>query len=203
MTTKYNVEIIGKNENALRFRIKREESYLSFLEIFELWEHSVEFIRFYVSFLNSVDYLAYYWEHPALSNLYLNKRYECILQRSQPLDHLPINERAFSKYILKEDEVVDFMNLGKNARLIVPSKKSKQDIYNHLGKFLQLAKEDQIISLFHRIGHLIKKEIDIKKIIWLNTAGLGVIWLHIRLDTKPKYYKTANYKRADFLEKLL
>lgn len=32
--------------------------------------------------------------------------------------------------------------------------------------------------------------------IWLNTAGAGVPWLHIRLDSRPKYYRYQPYTLA-------
>ncbi len=28
---------------------------------------------------------------------------------------------------------------------------------------------------------------------WLSTAGHGVAWLHVRLDTRPKYYRYTPY----------
>jgi len=31
---------------------------------------------------------------------------------------------------------------------------------------------------------------------WLSTAGLGVYWLHLRLDSRPKYYRYQPYKAA-------
>jgi hypothetical protein len=30
--------------------------------------------------------------------------------------------------------------------------------------------------------------------VWLSTSGLGVYWLHVRLDTHPKYYQYQPYK---------
>ena len=30
--------------------------------------------------------------------------------------------------------------------------------------------------------------------VWLNTDGSGVPWLHVRLDSKPKYIKHAEYR---------
>lgn len=32
------------------------------------------------------------------------------------------------------------------------------------------------------------------KPVWLNTAGGGVPWLHIRLDDQPKYYRYQAYR---------
>ena len=29
---------------------------------------------------------------------------------------------------------------------------------------------------------------------WLSTAGMGVYWLHVRVDSRPKYYRYQGYK---------
>lgn len=197
----YTVEIIAKNEDKIRFKIKNEEHFLTFNEVFNLWESNPNFIQFYVSELRNMGLDAFYWEHPALKTIFLENNYECIIQRSIPLETKEINENAFSDYIYKNEQVVDFMNLGKNARLVIPTKQSEKSIYNHLGKFINYATEEQIIAVFQRVGQKIKEEIEKKETIWLNTAGLGIIWLHIRLDTKPKYYKTKQYKDEVFLGK--
>lgn len=199
MKQEFSIEIKGQNENTVRFRIKKEERNLSFKEVFELWSSNSEFVNFYKDELIRSEYEAFYWEHPAIKNEFLEKKYECILQRSKPLEHLPSNESAFKEYIHSKSQVVDFMNLGKNARLVVPTKKTDEEIYNHLGKFIRYAKNEQIIETFKRVGITIFEEMEKQKIIWLNTAGLGVIWLHIRMDTRPKYYKTKGYKEPDFL----
>ena len=68
-----------------------------------------------------------------------------------------------------------------------------------MGKFLRFAEKGQIVEVFKRVGKVIVEEIEKEKIVWLNTAGLGVIWLHVRMDTRPKYYKTKKYKDPDFL----
>jgi hypothetical protein len=30
--------------------------------------------------------------------------------------------------------------------------------------------------------------------IWLSTAGDGIAWLHVRLDSRPKYYSYGPYR---------
>ena len=30
--------------------------------------------------------------------------------------------------------------------------------------------------------------------VWLSTAGMGIAWLHIRLDDRPKYYGYREYR---------
>jgi hypothetical protein len=34
--------------------------------------------------------------------------------------------------------------------------------------------------------------------LWLSTSGLGVAWLHVRLDSRPKYYSYAPYRRSEY-----
>jgi len=192
-------EIQEQKENSTRFRVKRDTQYLSFKEVFELWRNSSEFVRFYVATLIKLNYQAFYWEHPAINKGFLKKKYECVVQQSQRLTLLAVNETAFERYLYVKEEVADFMNLGKNARLVIPTKKTKADIYNHMGKFIRMATEQQLLALFKRVGKVIKEAMEKQQLIWLSTAGEGVIWLHVRLDTSPKYYKTAAYKNPNFL----
>lgn len=202
MNQKFNIEIKGQNENTVRFRLKNGEQNLTFEEVFESWESNPKFVAFYKDELIKLNFEAFYWEHPAMKKEFLGKKYECILQRSRPLEHLPINESAFKDYIHLNAQATDFMNLGKNARLVVPTKRTDKEIYNHMSKFIRLAEQEQIIEVFKRVGKSILEEIESQKLIWLNTAGLGVIWLHIRMDTRPKYYKTTRYKEPDFLSNI-
>ncbi|HJK90133.1 MAG TPA: hypothetical protein RMH85_01225 [Polyangiaceae bacterium LLY-WYZ-15_(1-7)] len=32
--------------------------------------------------------------------------------------------------------------------------------------------------------------------LWVSTSGGGVPWLHLRLDSSPKYYRHRPYRRA-------
>lgn len=32
--------------------------------------------------------------------------------------------------------------------------------------------------------------------VWLNTAGGGVPWLHLRIDSRPKYYTFEPYRKC-------
>ncbi|WP_291721579.1 DUF6940 family protein [Bernardetia sp.] len=195
----YKVEMVEQSEQIKRFYLLKNESYLTFNEVFELWQADDNFITFYINTLINFDYKAFHWEHPCLEEPFLDKKYECTITKSKRLEAASVNEEAFKEHIYTNECVIDFMNLGKNARLIIPSKKTDKEVYNHLGKFIRAAPKEQIMEVFKRTGKLVTKEIKENGKIWLNTAGLGVIWLHIRLDTKPKYYKTRKYKDPNFL----
>jgi len=200
MKEAFTIEIKGQSDHSVRFRLKNGNKNLSFKEVFELWINDIAFTNFYTKVITKLNYEAFYWEHPAINKAFLEKKYECVLQRSKPLEHLKINEKAFEKHITKKNALVtDFMNLGKNARLIVPTKATTQEIYNHLGKFIRHAERKQVLEIFKRIGQKMLEESKKDEFVWLNTAGLGVIWLHIRIDAKPKYYKTKTYRNPLFL----
>ena len=98
--------------------------------------------------------------------------------------------RHFSE---SEGGVAVFDNLGGDARLIVPVPDSAGESFPHLGAFMQAATVERKrifwaevgASMLERLGH---------RPIWLNTAGDGVAWLHVRLDSRPKYYHFTPYK---------
>jgi hypothetical protein len=49
----------------------------------------------------------------------------------------------------------------------------------------------------HELWQAVGKAMDARlgpKPIWLSTAGMGVAWLHVRLDSRPKYYGFDEYK---------
>lgn len=194
----YSTKILGQDSTAIRFNILKNDTLISFQEVFELWESNSDFIEFYVQSIKEFDFKAFFWEHPGLTMQTIVRPYECILQKSENFDSRIINERAFKDYLHTSNYVEDFLNLGKNARLVIPTKQSNAEVYKHLGSFIFHAESLQIQALFNRIGTVVQQEIEKQAMIWLNTAGMGVIWLHVRMDTKPKYYRTKNYKRIDF-----
>ena len=193
-------KIIAKTETAIRFRITQNGQLLSFQEVFELWSQSVDFRTFYIHFLAEHTFSALYWEHPGLRTSLLNHPYECVVLISTSLDRRSLNQDAFADFFQTEELVTNFDNLGKNARLIVPTPTGEVNHYKHLAKFLRADKSPQQHALFQQIGQLMLQKIHPEKTIWLNTAGNGVIWLHVRLDSRPKYYKTQAYRAPDFLK---
>lgn len=200
MDKKWFTKVIAQNEDACRIKILENDNLLSFQEVFEYWQTSSDFTQFYVKTLLDLDFEGYFWEHPALKNDFLSKPYECVMLNTRSFAKKNVDETAFGKYLDSDNEVEVFDNLGKNAKLVVPTQKTNIEYYKHLGIFLQNAPKEQIRMLFKKIGEHILTELDSPQTIWLNMAGLGVIWLHVRLDTRPKYYKTKTYKNAHFLE---
>jgi hypothetical protein len=46
--------------------------------------------------------------------------------------------------------------------------------------------------LWRNVGETMQQRITDRP-VWLNTAGGGVSWLHVRLDSWPKYYRFRPY----------
>lgn len=42
------------------------------------------------------------------------------------------------------------------------------------------------------MGETIQQRVS-ASLLWLITAGMGVFWLHLRLDSRPKYYSHRPY----------
>ena len=192
---------IAQNDNGARLRFLCNQKPLSFKEVLDIWATSDEGIDCYIDGLKKLDFSQFYWEHPALEAKSLHVPYEFMVLKTDHFNKRTVDTNSFSKYLNSEMQVEAFDNLGRNAKLVVPTKKSNIETYKHLGAFIHNAPITQTRALFKEIGRSMKAEIEKGKIIWLSTAGLGVIWLHIRLDTIPKYYKIATYKNPQFLHK--
>ena len=49
-------------------------------------------------------------------------------------------------------------------------------------------------ALWRTVGEAVSERITDRP-LWLSTAGGGVAWLHVRLDSRPKYYGHTPYAR--------
>ena len=57
-----------------------------------------------------------------------------------------------------------------------------------------LAPKTQQQALWQAVSKAVEEQI-CGRPLWLNTAGGGVAWLHVRLDSTPKYYQFAPYRK--------
>ena len=89
--------------------------------------------------------------------------------------------------------VVAFQNLGRDAVLVVPSPRGPESAYCHLAAFIRDAPESQKHFLWRVVGKTVQRVISDRP-LWVSTAGGGVAWVHIRLDSRPKYYGHEEYR---------
>jgi len=74
---------------------------------------------------------------------------------------------------------------------------SSKTNYCHFSSFNRTADLMQQHVLWQCVAKTLLKRIGPKP-LWLNTAGEGVAWLHIRIDQKPKYYAYKPFTKSAF-----
>ena len=65
--------------------------------------------------------------------------------------------------------------------------------YAHIAEFVRNAPQYQLREFWNAVGRQLESHVD-EHPRWLSTAGLGVYWLHARVDSRPKYYRHQPYK---------
>ena len=99
---------------------------------------------------------------------------------------------AFQEYIKKSKNkyVISFWNLSGDAILIIPMPKHGKN-YAHLKNFIDNASKTQQKAFWKKVAQIASQQ---SQPIWISTHGLGVPYLHVRIDFKPKYYQHSKLK---------
>ncbi|MGL6075959.1 MAG: DUF6940 family protein [Fimbriiglobus sp.] len=140
-----------------------------------------------------VPYVELRWEMPAIMVSTLSMPFECVLLNSPGLARRP-NPEAFQEHFTDEAfGAVAFQNLNGDAMLVVPTPLVAPDAYGHLAAFVRKAPVAQQDALWKRVGEMVAQRIGTQP-FWLSTAGAGVSWLHVRLDSRPKYFGYRPYR---------
>jgi len=181
--------------------LQRGERPLRFGELFELLTTSNRFTDWYSSILRDSEYPAFFWEHPPLTAANLADPAEFVLLAAPPLESLRPDASSFSEHFRAAElddgntTVIKFSNIGGDALLIVPCPDNTTKQYTHLAAFLRTASAPQIEEFWRLTAEAVMGNLGAKP-LWLSTSGLGVAWLHARLDSQPKYYQYLPYKMA-------
>jgi hypothetical protein len=167
----------------------------SFAEVIVAWRESAEFRDFFLRELALVPFPAFFWEMPPIRRDTVGRTYEFVTIRSDALARMPVDAEAFaSKFKDVTSSVAIFHNLGGDALLVAPRPVSEIACYTHLAAFLRTAPKSQQHALFISLAGAMDEELQHSPArIWTSTSGLGVGWLHIRLDSFPKYYQHRPY----------
>ncbi len=139
---------------------------------------------------------AYFWETPLVTRSTVEREFEFVLVDSPKLADIEPDPTDFNKYFESATEsVVTFPNLGNDALLVVPCPIANTVARTHLASFVRFAPETQQHLLWQTVGRSLQQRLN-EQPIWVSTSGLGVHWLHVRLDSIPKYYAYKPYKQA-------
>lgn len=169
-----------------------DEARLTFSQVISLWREDETFVAEWVAQLAAIPFSGYCLETPPLSKPVLGKSFECVFVESPSLVRLKADPQPFQEHFRKSGGSVAFPSLGKDALLIAPCPVSASTCYTHLACFLRSAEREESYQLWKTVALALDDQLAAAP-LWLSTAGLGVSWLHVRLDTRPKYYRHRVY----------
>lgn len=180
---------------SLRFTLREEGSRISYGDWLDGMAASAERRSLYHGLLGEAPWEAFFWEHPPVTADTLDRPYECMLIESTFLAGVSPDSNTFSRYFEPDRQVVTFPNLGRDATLVVPCPRGDEQVYPHLGSFVREADPGQADRLWEVAAREMRKAVGGEP-RWLSTHGGGVYWLHLRIDSIPKYYHTAEYRKG-------
>lgn len=171
---------------------------LRYADAQDLWQRDAAFRSFFIAILSDSPFSVYRWETPPITRDLASRPFEFVLLDSPGLAYTP-DTRSFAGFFTVDDSnhgVVVFHNLGGDALLVVPSPRAPDSAYGHLAAFVRGAPEAQKHAFWRTVGETVEQQISDRP-MWVSTAGGGVSWLHVRLDSRPKYYGFQPYRKLE------
>jgi hypothetical protein len=172
-----------------------DNSPVTYRDVLHLWQNDEAFRTYFTQLLAASPIAAYRWETPPVTKATLDRPFEFVLLPCPGLERRP-DRAAFAEHYGKRKLVVAFDNLGGDATLVVPTPQADDSAYGHLAAFVRHAPQDQQHVLWQEVARAMERRVG-EKPVWLSTAGMGVAWLHVRLDSRPKYYGHRPYTQFD------
>jgi len=159
--------------------------------------------------MKAMPYEAFFWECAPVSPATVGtRRFEFVVLPAKGLEMARVDPIPFADHLddYRGQAIArTFTNLGGDSTLVVPTwaDPGKQDpaTYTHIARFFREAPEVQQMTLLQELGFAVRQRLQTvhpKTTLWVSTAGLGVYWLHMRVDPKPKYYKHQAYKNPSY-----
>lgn len=181
-----------------RYSLTHDAAALSFSDVLDLWQSDSDFRDYFTQLLADSPFAAYHWETPALTTSNATQSFQFALLNSPGFCSRMTDQTAYNSYFTADNTdqgIVSFTNLNGDATLVVPSPRTSIDAYGHLAAFIRGAPKPQLDAFWRIVSNCVKSRIG-RSPLWLSTAGGGVAWLHVRIDSRPKYYGYSPYKAA-------
>lgn len=134
-------------------------------------------------FLWETSPISKYVDNEFLEKFIPNKNLNCQTQ----------NYSSFNQYINQsKTNTCVFNNLNNTSRLIIPMPDSHKE-YTSLKLFIDNSDYDKQVEFWKTVAQEIEVMLQKHEKIWVSTHGLGVPYLHVRIDLNPKYYVTQEF----------
>lgn len=174
--------------------IRKNGQRASHADVISAWQDDTAFRAFWNGALAGLSHQTYCLETPPLTRGMLLRPFECVFVESPALKNLVADPEPFSEQFRQGlgAPVMSFESLGKDALLTAPLPLDGKTNYAHLAAFVRSAPAAQADELWRLVALGLNRRMSDTP-LWLSTAGLGVHWLHVRIDTRPKYYRHRPY----------
>ena len=183
------------DDRAIRYVPLRDGERLTYADVIQGLRVDSGFRATLNQWLADAPFASFRWETPPVTAATVGRTFEFVLfdapRLSQRADPKPFAEPFRSH---PDDDVVDFPNLGGDSVLVVPCPVASAAVHAHLAAFVRGAPAGQRDAFWQRVGEAVQARLDDRP-LWLSTAGMGVAWLHVRIDDRPKYYGHAPYRK--------
>lgn len=186
--------------NGAHYRVHRDGDYLTFRELLGGLEADDSFANWYTEQLAACPFGACFWEHPALTGSNVDQPAEFVLLDAPSLAGVAADPRPFSPHFVSPvtAEPAAFPSLGGDAMLVAPGPGVGMEAGAHLLTFLRHGPRERVLQFWRLVARTLQEQLSASP-RWLSTSGLGVYWLHVRVDSIPKYYQHSRYRSADLL----
>jgi hypothetical protein len=146
--------------------------------------------------LAAAPFEAFFFEVAPITAATADQPAEAVLVDAPSLARLPPDPSPFAERFAAapDDDVVVFQNLGGDATLVAPTPRADRRAYPHLACFVRAAPAGQVDGVWRTLAIHVERALSAAP-LWVSTAGLGVAWLHFRLDSRPKYYRHGPFTR--------
>jgi hypothetical protein len=176
------------------YKIRNGGDFLTYSAFLDSLSQSYEFRSYFNDLLASCDYPAFRWETPGTTIDTMKKEFSFVIINSPGLER-PLDKESFRDFLMPYDDIAVFPGLRKDAIMIIPTLPKHSHGYGHLASFVRNAPAEIRSKLWQTVGAEMNNKVSDTP-IWLSTAGGGVSWLHVRIDSRPKYYSYSKYKHA-------
>jgi hypothetical protein len=143
--------------------------------------------------LRASPFRAYLWETPAVLPGDDGAEAEMVVTESTALSRSRSDPSSFADSFRASRSVATFANLRGDAVLVAPHPEHAPDSA-HLAAFVRSAPDDVVDALWIAVSDAVSDWLATRRRrVWVSTSGLAVPWLHVRLDSMPKYYSYRPY----------
>jgi len=161
-------------------------------QVLTWWAADPEFALSFSQAIADARFEGLYFETPPLTTETISLPFECVLLDGAELAGLRADPAPFGDTLRSPAATVTFENLRRDAILVAPTPVDGVDCA-HLAAFLRTADDYQKVELWSAVAAAVRSVVGVRP-RWLSTAGLGVSWLHVRIDSTPKYYRHRSYR---------